>query len=473
MLGSIGNKTQLLMVMIFSVFLGVVVALNSVLSLAIPFGILAVILAFFYPHVLTVIIMTYVILIPKINVMNVPGTYVGVRGEDLLVALIILVILGSLVLKKLDITHIGESPFSKYSLLYIIACSVSLIVGILLGTVLEPLVGLMFLFRKVEYFSFVFVGYIFAKKYKLSFLINLIHFLTFGSILIGILQQLRLIGSFQLGNYIPPSATWRIMSMFSGPYEYSAYLVLILPIYLWILFNKKIGLGIVGVLLILYSLYLTQARIALLAALIILFASLLLNKNTVKKYVIIYLIAITMTVSAGYSIVFQKDISLLPERFETVNISDMITAANITLQSGDYERFKLNGYGIYNGSGDDVSFLIRINKWADLLDGFVKYPVFGLGPSSTNEAVDGNYVRYIAESGIVGFALWVLVIISVYKMSDVRNDILAYSLRWGLFGLLIIAIFIDIFEASKIAMFLWFLVGYFIYYSKTNKLECS
>lgn len=465
--GSIYNKSQILLFLITGVTIGILSSLQTNLSLAIPFAFLFVFLAIYKQHIFSLFLISYVILFPKISVMSMPGTYVGIRGEDFLLALLVLLVVGKIIYRKQEYSGLAESPISKIMMVYIASCAGALIIGIITGTVLEPFVGVMFLFRKVEYFLFILVGYIFAKRFSLKFLVNFLHVLTYSSMAFGFLQQFRIIGSFQLGNWVPPHLTWRIMSMFSGPYEYSAFLVFMIPLYLWITLRKNFLFGFISLSLVLYSLYLTQARIAIVAAAFVVFVSILTYKNTKRKLVIVLTTAAISSIILMSMTYSGNKFNILPERFQSVDIAEMVVVAQITLESGDYERFKANGYGVYSGNAEDMSFLIRINKWSDLLDGFRQYPLFGLGLSSTNEAVDGIYVRYLAESGIIGFLSWMILILTVFKSLRHTNE-LSFTIKWGLIGLLVIGIFIDIFEASKIAMFLWFIVGYNIHLNRKS-----
>ena len=149
----------------------------------------------------------------------------------------------------------------------------------------------------------------------------------------------------------------------------------------------------------------------------------------------------------------------------------MATAINDAWEHKDFERFKEEGYYIINTDNTDMSFLIRINKCMALIDGTLKYPIFGLGLSVTKEACDENYVRIFAESGILGIITWMSVIITVYKSTKQNKDEFNTLVKYGVIILLLEAIFIDIFEASKIMMFYWFVVG--CAYASNDKKQCN
>ena len=116
----------------------------------------------------------------------------------------------------------------------------------------------------------------------------------------------------------------------------------------------------------------------------------------------------------------------------------------------------------------DRSFIIRISKWFDLIDLSMKYPITGAGVSISGEALDGNYTRILCESGIIGLILWTLFIVIIL----IENKHSKYKYKsiviFGMFTLLLQALFIDIFEASKIMMFYYFILGCSIFYIEKN-----
>jgi hypothetical protein len=124
----------------------------------------------------------------------------------------------------------------------------------------------------------------------------------------------------------------------------------------------------------------------------------------------------------------------------------------------------------------------RYVKWMRALNGFMLYPILGLGPSAFGTAVDGNYFRLIGENGIVGALAFIWLIYSVFSISiKCRKNYLSnigareYSefIFISLVVLLLCAVFIDVFEASKIALLFWLLVGFLvkIYASDSSQMR--
>lgn len=116
----------------------------------------------------------------------------------------------------------------------------------------------------------------------------------------------------------------------------------------------------------------------------------------------------------------------------------------------------------------DLSFTTRFQgEWPKAISLFKENILFGSGYSSTGLAVDNNYLRILGEVGLMGFLSYFAILLSAVLyikkvLPQVNNPIIksfAFGFLAGLFGLSMNAVFIDVFEASKIAFVLWLLVG--------------
>jgi len=119
----------------------------------------------------------------------------------------------------------------------------------------------------------------------------------------------------------------------------------------------------------------------------------------------------------------------------------------------------------------DLSFTTRFQgEWPNALAAFQRNIFLGSGYGSVSLAVDNSYLRMLAETGIFGLAsfLAIFLCIGVYLAvnrkrisSPVVSDLmLGYAA--GLVGLSINAVFIDVFEASKVAFVLWLVTGFVV-----------
>jgi hypothetical protein len=77
---------------------------------------------------------------------------------------------------------------------------------------------------------------------------------------------------------------------------------------------------------------------------------------------------------------------------------------------------------------------------------------FGYSPGYFGQAVDGNYIRVLGETGLIGAAVFIMFLVAVYN-SGVPGSIT----RDCLIIVSVTALFIDIFWSSKVMALLWFL----------------
>lgn len=122
------------------------------------------------------------------------------------------------------------------------------------------------------------------------------------------------------------------------------------------------------------------------------------------------------------------------------------------------------------GVAPDISFATRLNvEWPRAINSFKKNIFIGTGPSSITEATDNDYLRWLGETGLFGFILFVYILyiivssfITAAKQLPSFITPLFYAPIFSLFGLLVNASYIDVFEASKIAFMIWFIFGIYI-----------
>jgi hypothetical protein len=116
----------------------------------------------------------------------------------------------------------------------------------------------------------------------------------------------------------------------------------------------------------------------------------------------------------------------------------------------------------------DISFTTRIQgTWKKAVDAFKRSPFLGSGYSYLGLASDSSYFRALGETGILGLGCFLFVIISYglwlmkgfKKIKDEFSHYLIGGTIGGLFGLALNALFIDVFEASKVAFSFWMTLG--------------
>lgn len=120
----------------------------------------------------------------------------------------------------------------------------------------------------------------------------------------------------------------------------------------------------------------------------------------------------------------------------------------------------------------DISCSTRLQvEWPRAIAAFLYNPFFGTGPSSLTEATDNDFLRWLGELGLVGTLIFVYILFSItlfikkVKKNLPEEEKYIYSgFLFGLLALLIIAINIDVFEASKVAYNFWLIAGIFVGY---------
>ncbi len=126
----------------------------------------------------------------------------------------------------------------------------------------------------------------------------------------------------------------------------------------------------------------------------------------------------------------------------------------------------------------DLSTGIRLDAlWPQAIKGLMSNPLLGSGYSTLNklnvndfteaESTDNDFLRALGETGILGFIAfgWILVsiLLVIWKLFLSIKDKLLFGFVVGLgavvVGLLVNAIYIDVFEASKVALSFWAVSG--------------
>jgi glycosyltransferase involved in cell wall biosynthesis len=413
---------------------------------------------------------------PKFNIINVAGSSVGIRLEDFAIAgFVIYNIFKCIKTKEIPFKNINFKKLVIIFSVFMAASSISTVYGIF-NNYIHPIVGFLFLIRKLEYFIFIFIGYEYAleEKNNISFQ-KVINFIVIFHFTFAILQICGLVGSVQHGEYINGLIQNRICTTFNGAYEMTAFLLLLLPIYLYNIFISKVSIleNFIYVLMIGTCIFVSDSRtsqiIFLLLFLIVLFE---LKKEKIKKFILPFTMFVVILVTALFCFDLPSKIGM--KRFETLSITQMVNATKVAWKYKNFDQYIATG----NWFGDpycktinvDASFNMRMNHWMQLIDGFTRSPMIGLGTSVSTEAADGNYVRILCESGIFGLTLWIVIMYIIIKNSKWKEKY-NFVARLSLYTLILGAIFIDVFEASKAMTMFWILLGIAYGYKQKKESE--
>ncbi|MBU0979055.1 O-antigen ligase family protein [Patescibacteria group bacterium] len=162
-----------------------------------------------------------------------------------------------------------------------------------------------------------------------------------------------------------------------------------------------------------------------------------------------------------------------------VNVPEIVSEEDITLADGTIQRRTIHKQRTYSNCAleRELSLCIRLESlWPWALDGFHANPILGTGYATLNkqfideftiaESTDNNFLRTLGETGLVGFiTFYGTILMAICLMFKHRHTSSSFrqsfyvGLIAGIIGLLINAVYIDVFVASKVALTFWALVG--------------
>lgn len=430
------------------------------------------------------VLLLVVPLYPKFPIIFVPKTHVAIRAEDFIIG----------ALSVWLIYYIAKNDYKKFLKNKIVQAAIFFTLAGLLSTINAVFVGksavshLSFLHwaRRIEYMIPFFVGYYaLTTTKKIKFFAETTFVATAFIFLYGLGQIYARFPVISTQNeeyakglalrWIPGA---RLHSTFAGHYDLAAYLVLTLPVAFALIFHYKQKLHrlLILICVILPGVWLmlkTEARVSFIALIVSISSTLWLTKQ--KKFILPFSIALILgaTLFTGlglrykYSIetywqkVIQKQKINFAIRHVNAQTEDSSTQKRIRSKSQEQEDKIPSIF-------EDRSTAIRLNvEWPRALRAFVKNPLLGTGYSSITLATDNDYLRMLGEIGLLGTSCFFLLVLrilqsaltSIRTTADTAKKLFIYGFLGGFIGLLLNATFIDIFEASKVAIIFWTLAG--------------
>lgn len=437
--------------------------------------------------ILTLVLLAFIPLYPKLPLIHVIRTWVYIRADDFMVALAFAVLGFQFIRRKVNL----RTPLTLPIGLFWGAGLISLVFSMLfIGPHLQgyfPHIAILYYVRHIEYMSLFFLSFFALREHKSVIpILSLVLALTLlGVSIYGIGQKYAGLPAFSTMNEefakgvplkLPPTA--RVMSTFGGHYDLAAFLVLTIPILgsLAIAFKKKVlKLSLVVLVLISYFvLLLTASRVSFGVYLIAMSLMLWWQK---KRWLIIPVIIVSIVMVNFVSGASERFIKTL--RFNNV-IVDLSTGKPIgtldKLEGGTAVMEKIatpdqenlpKGSGFINvptdngkksdvaiktvelvkkkdlatGSGEvatvsgsfliqkafvlDISITTRFQaEWPRAIEAFKRNILLGSGYSTLTLAADGNYHRMLGETGLLGTITFLgILLFSFYWFLRVRQDL--------------------------------------------------
>lgn len=161
-----------------------------------------------------------------------------------------------------------------------------------------------------------------------------------------------------------------------------------------------------------------------------------------------------------------RQVALAQARDEALRSGRKLNTAEIEKRASEIAKFIKPHRSVLC----DISCATRLEiEWPRAIGAFLYNPLFGSGPFSITEATDGDILRWLGEFGLVGTTLFLWIIFSLVKtirkvIKKVEKDekVIYYGFLFGLFGLFLNAVWIDVFEASKVAYNFWLIAGLYM-----------
>ncbi len=449
---------------------------------------------------------------PKFPIISIPGTYVSIRAEDFLIA----IVLGVWVIYIRDKWKpLWESTVIKAALLFLAAGLVSSLSALVVTQTGDPLQVILHTARRWEYLALLPVAMSLVKTRRQAFYYLQVVLLTIVIVLIyGLGQKLLdwpIISTMnkEYSQGIAQAIMYggRINSTFAGHYDLAAYGVLMMSILFGLLAASKYWTSKLYLLGLIigngWLLVVSASRISFAAYMgSILMTMLLLRKWLwVVPVTLISVLAFFQTPALmdRYAEVIKYEFLPRIAKIEwpwrdwgketqiaqapTPTPTPTVTApSTVTTVPGSGKpnptptptvpKKSIAGTELeYVAPPEDRSTAIRFNvEWPRAVRAWTKNPLWGTGYSSITLATDNDYLRAMGETGTIGFLAFMLLLGSIlvemvkFIKNNFRTPVGAMAIGYvgGLGGFLANALFIDVFEASKVAIYFWLLSGIFL-----------
>lgn len=449
---------------------------------------------------LVLFLFVFIPLYPKFPLVNITGTFVAIRLEDLIIGLAVSIWGIYLVLSN-QLRSFLKDKLNQAILLFFFTGVVSSFSAIFLTHTVSLNLTILHLLRRVEFMLLLPVVATVVKNKKRLTWILIFLLLTVVAVNLYALGQQYLDwpvisttnSEFSKGLILRLTPGARVNSTFAGHYDLAAFLamalVILTPLFFAVRKTLKPVIATIGGLSLLV-LIMTAARLSFVAAFVGIIVALLLSKQ--KKYILLIMIA-TLALLIYPSQLRDRFISTVTvnlfhqgQRYEgktqdqkvrsKLNIPTL--AVKTSSQSASTSSFASSSGTIATDitPGEPVdttqlgvyrSFEIRLNiEWPRAIASFVKNPLLGTGYSSIDIATDNDFLRSLGEVGLLGTLASVLILIEIAKRIFAclknENKIMRYfsaGVLAMLMAFLVNGLFIDVFEASKVASLFWMILG--------------
>lgn len=448
---------------------------------------------------LVVFLFAFIPLYPKFPLFNIAGTFVAVRIEDLIITTLLFLWAVYVALFG-RIREILKDKLTLAMLLFFSIGALSTFSAIFLTQTVIWHLSILHFLRRIEFVMLLptVATVVKTKKQLITILISLaIVLLVVNLYALG--QQFldwpvisTTNSEFSKGLILRLTPGARVNSTFAGHYDLAVFLAMAITLLTAIFFAvrktiKPLIFGLGG--LSMAVLIMTAARLSFVATFVGVISSLFLTDK--KKYILFILIAV-LVILIYPSQLRDRLISTITvnlfqqgQRYEgttedqkirsQLNIPTLaIKTSSGSAETSTFATGSATATDIAPGEPVDTtqlgvyrSFQIRLQiEWPRAVNAFLKNPFLGTGYSSQGLAVDNDFLRSLAEVGLLGTLAFALVLTEVIKriyccFRDESRIVRFFSA--GVLAMMITflvnGLFIDVFEASKVAALFWMVLG--------------
>ena len=435
--------------------------------------------------------------LPKLNLMQVSSlSTAGIRVDDFLALILLFVAI-------MDPATFRNRHIRRGVAMLIILAALNLlsvVIGRIRGYDNQILISIMMVIRKFEYFAFALIGIYTARRLKNPYGTFFSEFTLMSAfhIVLAALQVLGkasyIVNGADAGDYFQRAA----VSTFNGYYEYGQFLCFGCAVYICealrvptgvrphggrvpVVPSRWVSVVMLGLSLVMLALSRSRSSLVI-GALLVLMAVFFPIRGTISRARLIAGGYGGILLLAAVTVVFTGIIGWeLVGRFGSISPDDFTRYWAEFLRRGDFSRYRemirtnwfefdaISTLG-YLDRISDWSLATRYLKWGAALDGFRLNPLLGYGTGVTH-VMDGNYIRLLAETGILGTGLWLF--FYGYFMRTVRKacgrSVLSKALWLMMLSILLNSVLIDMFDASKPMEMMWLLVGGVIAFGSIGK----
>lgn len=442
----------------------------------------------------------FIPLYPKFPFLNISGTFVAIRLEDLLIALTLGIWAVYLIYHK-DLNFFTKNNTGKAFLAFFFIGILSLFSALFLTHTIVPHLGFLHFFRRVELMLLLpVVATVVTTKKRLTLVLIVLFFTLVSVNVYGLGQQYldwpvisTTNSEFSKGQLLTLTPGARVNSTFAGHYDLAVFLNMALVLLVVLFFAVKRKFKLIILLVSLPSLFLlisTAARVSFVAVLIGIISAYVFSKK--KKYLLLVCIFLILAVvypsqlRDRFASTITVNLFNLGQRYEGRDLDQRLEQKlniptlfyTMATRSATASGFAAadEGIPVDVAPGEPVdltelavyrSFQIRLEmEWPKAANAFLKNPFLGTGYSSLGLATDNDFLRSLGEVGGLGTLAFALIILSiwkkVYKGIKQEEKLIRYFSA-GTLSIIVVFLangtFIDVFEASKVATLFWMILG--------------